>query len=489
MYKISLFLLGLFISIQALAQIDSNILHDSLAQKLPFNISEEKRLPAEDLENKKEGFFVTGLPQFEYDPIRGIGVGGTMFLLQNGTKEDPFFEYTPYRYRISTEFKVFQNGRASGAVNLDVPYLFNTRWRLRLDAKYWEDPNAQYFGIGSHTLRPLRFRDNITGLDRTFSNMNNYLDNLALAREQDGNFITDFHYNQFFQREQLYNFLFERVFYEGKLRLMFGYEMLFTKISDYTGMEAEDAFLPDGTRVKAINDTTLIFKESTRPGGSWDRFNLSGLSNDDWAFTSMLAFALIYDTRDLEPDPSKGVFLQYSHEYSAPFLGSHFDFNKFMVQGQYFNTFARWRNNKSRLTLAAMGSIGYVWGRNVNFLEMFDLSSQAEAGGILVLGGPRSLRGYREVRFLAPVVGLVNLELRSRLYDFNLAKQHFGIGLTPFLDMGSVWDTFGEMDLKNIRATPGIGGRLAWNQSTILRLDFASSSEGNQFFLGFGHIF
>jgi hemolysin activation/secretion protein len=99
------------------------------------------------------------------------------------------------------------------------------------------------------------------------------------------------------------------------------------------------------------------------------------------------------------------------------------------------------------------------------------------------------LRGYREVRFLAPVVGLVNLELRSRLYDFKFAKQHIGLGLTPFLDMGSVWDTFGEMDLKNIRATPGIGGRIAWNQSTILRLDFARSPEGSQFFFGFGHIF
>jgi outer membrane protein assembly factor BamA len=203
----------------------------------------------------------------------------------------------------------------------------------------------------------------------------------------------------------------------------------------------------------------------------------------------MLAAALIYDTRDYEPDPSKGVFLEYSHEYTASWLGSSFNFNKLMVQGQYIYTPFRWRGDKSRLTLAGLGAFGYIFGPRINFIEMWDLSSQAEAGGILVLGGGRSLRGYREARFLAPTVVLFNLEARLRLYDFRFLKQHIALGVTPFYDFGSVWDRPSDLNFRQWKGAPGIGGRIAWNQSTILRLDYARSREGGQFFFGFGHIF
>jgi len=107
-----------------------------------------------------------------------------------------------------------------------------------------------------------------------------------------------------------------------------------------------------------------------------------------------------------------------------------------MVQGQFIHTFHRWKNDRNRLTFAGLAAFGHIWGPNINFIEMWDPSSQAEAGGILVPG-----EGLRDVQ------------------------------------------------LNNFRGAPGIGGRIAWNQSTILRLDYAQSREGGQFFFGFGHIF
>lgn len=465
---------------------------------LPFDLDPRKRLKDDDIINKKEGFFVTGFPDIEIDPIRGLGIGGTAFFYQNRDTQDPFFYYTPYRYRLTTDFKYFTNGRFQGGLNLDVPYVFNSRWRLRIDALYEFDPNFQYFGIGTQSQRSLGEIDQArTGAAVTpdFSSMDDYLDNLATAQTRNGGFVTNTHYNEIEIEEQLYNFLGERVWYGGRLRFMFGYEALFTRVNDWSGRIAEEAFLPDGTEVEAVNEQTLFNKDAiartgdgSTDGSPWDRFNISG-SSSDWQFTSMLAAALIWDTRDLEPDPSEGVFLEYSHEYSAPWLGSQFNFNKFMVQGQYFNTIARWRGGKSRLTLAAMGSFGYVWGSNINWLEMFDLSSQAEAGGINVLGGDRSLRAFRESRFVAPAIGLINLEARLRLYDFNLWNQHFALGLSPFYDMGRGWDEITDVGFSGWRGAPGVGGRIAWNQSTIIRLDFASGAEGSQFFFGFGHIF
>ncbi|WMJ73985.1 DUF5982 domain-containing protein [Cytophagaceae bacterium ABcell3] len=458
---------------------------------LPFDIAEEKRLSPQDIEDKKEGIFFTGLPRVEFDPIRGFGAGGNLFMYQNRTREDPFFYYTPYRYRVSTEFFIFQNGRVRYELNLDAPYIFNTKWRLRADAVLWEDPHAQYWGIGRETLQPLTFADKSEGrigAQRRFNRVNNYEDNLATAVPLNGNgqYVTDFHYNHFIQREMLYNLLFERTAMDGRLRFMFGYEALFTQFEDYTGRVAEEAYTAAGEEVEAINRETLFHQQMN--DGTWDRFNLSGFS-DRFQFTSMLAGALIYDTRDFEPDPSKGIFLEYSHEFSNPVIGSQFNFNKFMLQGQFIHTLKRWRNGKSRITFAGMGALGHIFGSNINFIEMWDLSSQAEAGGILVLGGERSLRGFREARFLAPTVGLINLEMRTRLYDFRLLNQHFVLGLTPFYDMGSVWDNLTDINLRQWRGAPGIGGRVAWNQSTVLRLDYAQSREGGQFFLGFGHIF
>jgi hypothetical protein len=486
MKKITLIISIALISTCAFGQ---NIDSVTSKKELPFFIHESKRIPEFELEDKKEGTFVTGLPRFEFDPIRGFGVGGNVNLFMNKTKDDPFFEYTAYRHRINAEFFIFENGRIRYALNYDAPYIFNSKWRLRADAVYWEDPNAQYWGIGRSSLNPLRFRDKRTGITRTFKKVADYEENLALAElGSDGNYYTDFHFNHIQQREQLYNLLGERVMMGGKLRLMFGYEALFTSFTSYNGLKAEKAYTLDGNEVEAINNPTLV--DLQKADGTWNRFNLSGFTNgNNYMFTSMLAGALIYDTRDFEPDPSKGIFLEYSHEYSAPWLGSQFDFNKLMVQGQFIHTLKRWNNNKGRLTFAGLAAMGHIFGSKINFIEMWDLSSQAEAGGILVLGGGRSIRGFREARFLAPTVALVNLEMRARLYDFRLLKQHFALGITPFYDFGSVWDRPGDMNFKQWRGAPGVGGRIAWNQSTLLRLDYAQSREGGQFFFGFGHIF
>ncbi len=461
--------------------------HDTSAVKsvLPFSIHDSKRIPDFELEDKKEGTFLTGLPRFEFDPIRGVGFGGNINLFINKSAEDPFFSYTAYRHRFNAEFFIFQNGRIGYSISYDAPYIFNSKWRLRIDALHWEDPHAQYWGIGRASLGGLHFRDKKTGMERSFNRMDDYDENLALAEiGSDGRYYSDFHYNHMHQREQFYNVLGERVLMDGKLRVVFGYEALLTSFSSYNGQFAEEAYKLDGEGVEAINNPTLV--DLQQADGTWDRFNLSGF-NERSMFTSMLAGALIFDTRDFEPDPSQGMLFQYSHEYSAPWLGSQFNFNKVMVQGQFIHTLKRWRGNKSRLTLAGSAAVRHISGSKINFIEMWDLPS--EGGGVMVLGGARSVRGYREARFVAPTVALVNLELRTKFYDFSFLQQHFALGITPFYDLGSVWDQLADINFQKWIGAPGLGGRINWNQSTVIRLDYAQSMEGGQFFFGFGHVF
>lgn len=461
----------------------------TVKKALPFKIDESKKMPDFELEDKKTGTFVTGVPRFEFDPIRGFGVGGNVNLFINKTEEDPFYEYTPYRHRVNAEFFIYENGRMKYAFNYDAPYIFDSKWRLRADFVVWQDPEAQYWGMGSSTLNALKFNDKRTGQQRTFNKLKAYEDNLNLATlGADGKYYADTFYNNMEQDEILANALLEKTMLDGRLRLMFGYEALFTKFRFMSNQKIEDAVTLDGQKVEAISNTTKV--EEDIANGVFERFNLAGFNNDNnYQFTSMLAGAIMYDTRDFEPDPSQGIYLEYSHEYSAPWLASDFNFHKFMFQTKYYHTLLRWRNNKSRLTFAGSGAFGHIFGPRINFIEMWDLSSQSEAGGIMVMGGERSLRGYREARFMAPTTGLVNLELRSRFYDFKMFKQHFILGANIFYDMGTVWDSPSKMTLTNWRGAPGIGARINWNQSTVIRFDYAQSREGSQMFFGFGQTF
>ncbi|MGY6560880.1 MAG: Omp85 family outer membrane protein [Luteibaculaceae bacterium] len=454
---------------------------------LPFDLDPRKKMPEEEIEAKREGTFVTGLPRFEFDPIRGFGVGGNAFFYFNKDKSDPFYAYTPYRHRVNAEFFIFENGRVRYALQYDAPYIFNSKWRLRADAIFWEDPEAQYWGIGRRSLNSLQFVDKRRGGLRSWNSVNDYEENLALLDE---NGRTDANFNSFIQREHLYNALLERTFWGGKGRIMFGYELLLTGFESWAGRTVDNAIDPaTGREVEAVHNATLIDLEIAE--GRWDEFNLTGFSTPSTGYnvTNMLAFAFIYDTRDFEPDPSEGIFLEYSHEYAPGWMNPKFDFNKMMIQGQYIKTLHRWNGNKNRITFAALGALGHIWGPAKNFIEMWDLSSQAEAGGILVLGGERSVRGFREARFVAPTVALMNFELRSRFVNFRALKQDFTFGVTAFYDTGSVWDDITDINFSRWVGAPGLGGRLAWNQSTVLRLDYAQSREGGQFFFGFGQIF
>jgi len=146
----SLLFASIFLHFSILAQ-DST----KLRNELPFHIDDSKRMPEFELSEKKEGTFVTGIPRFQFDPIRGFGIGGNAFLFINKTKDDPFFDYTAYRHRVSAEFFIFQNGRVRYSVNYDAPYIFDSKWRLRADVVLGEDPESQYWGIGRNSLNPL----------------------------------------------------------------------------------------------------------------------------------------------------------------------------------------------------------------------------------------------------------------------------------------------------------------------------------------------
>lgn len=458
---------------------------------LPFEVHSSKHLSERSINEKKEGFFMTGYPRFEYDPIRGVSAGGRLNFIQNKTKEDPFFYYTAYRYFLAVGGYVFQNSRSGFYLNFDAPYIFDTKWRLRVNSFYRNNPDEKYFGIGRETLNDLEFSDKSNGNygpAKTYQKLDRYQENLKRAVwDSDRNtFVTDAFYNSFQHTEIFFDFLLERTFYEGRLRVIGGYEALFTSFRDYTGKEVT-AFLQDGTKVDAIHRQTLINKE--RKGEYWKANNLTGF-DESFNFSGVFAAAIVWDTRDFEADPSKGALLELSNEFSPSFLGSDFQFNKASVHAHWYQTIWNQEDSYRRLVFAGNFSGSFISGSKINFIELFDIARQTKRNDILkALGGAYSMRGYRESRFTAPTLLFFNLELRSHLFDFVLFNQDIGVGLTPFYDVGGVWDSPEKVNFKKWRGAPGLGARFSWNQSTILRVDYARSRESSQFFVGADYLF
>ncbi|MBS1652065.1 MAG: BamA/TamA family outer membrane protein [Bacteroidetes bacterium] len=436
------FLTGTFFS--------QNTLPDSL-KKLPFAIAKEKKLPEDELADKKEGVYVTGVPDISSDPINGFGYGGEGALFFNGKRSDPFFEYTPYRAELSLALFNTTNNQREAKLGLDVPYIFNTKWRLRAVAAYETNPNYLYFGITEESLKPLSYYPNNDTLKPLVQNssFSNYDNNLV------GNKLF---YNTYTKTEAVLNASLERSFLEGKLRTLVGFEYAHIAIS--TPLNPNNSLVRNDSYSKKIIGI-----------GSY------GLT--------LLQLGIIYDTRDLETDPTKGVFAEITHEQSLVALGSTYNFNKTFLHASVFQPFLP--GTFKRMILCGSFGLSSTDG-NAPFLEYSD--GWGSEGDIDCVGGGRTLRGYKMYRFVAPVIQYADFEIRYRFAQLNLLKQHLAFSAVPFFDEGGVWNNFSRIvHTENIRYSEGLGLRIAWNVNTILRFDYAVSKEDHQFFFQFGHTF
>ena len=73
-------------------------------------------------------------------------------------------------------------------------------------------------------------------------------------------------------------------------------------------------------------------------------------------------------------------------------------------------------------------------------------------------------------------MALANAELRWTFWRFQLWDQRFALTLAPLVDVGRVFDRT-RLSLSGWRTDYGGGLRVAWNRSTIIRLDVAVSRE------------
>jgi outer membrane protein assembly factor BamA len=251
-----------------------------------------------------------------------------------------------------------------------------------------------------------------------------------------------------------------------------GLGFTYHRIRDYTG-RLVPALAPDGQSVDAPLAPTRLYEDCAAArivgcNGGWDNF---------------LRFGLSFDTRDFEPDPNHGVFIDAALDLGTSVLGSRYGWTRFLISPRaYLSPIPRLAD----LVIAARGTL-QVQSRDTPFFEMKLIPwTEDPRNG---LGGLRTLRGYKQDRFVGPVMTLLNVELRWTFVRFQVARQKIALIAVPFVDVGAVFDRFSDLQLGGWRRGQGGALRISWNLATIVTIDYGRSSEDSGLYINFNHQF
>ncbi|MBV6494653.1 MAG: hypothetical protein LDLANPLL_02687 [Turneriella sp.] len=423
---------------------------------------QRKPEPSEaNLAKKKAGGYVTGLPLVNFDPNTGIGYGVRLFYFYNGEKDNPLFRRTPYRTQVYAQFFQTTLGYQYHELNWDAPYLLNSLFRLRTNFVFEKNTWANFFGNGSRSMNAL------TGPSGTqYSKYSDFNDELRKIDSSTNK--TNAAYNHYSYEKPTFNVMLERDLFGGIVRPQIGMQISRYSIWDLAGTKVK----ADGG--DAINNATLL-----------TQYQNAGLlvgRNGGWYNTARAGVAI--DTRDYEPDPNNGQLFEAIAEVSNQALGAATNFARYTLSERvFYSPFPKLVD----LVIAGRGVYAQSVG-DVPFYAMNQYSS-TERGYLGALGGLRSLRGYKDNRFVANNIAIANLELRWTTFDFTVFGQNFAPILVPFFDIGSVFDQPKDISKSQWRYAYGMGLRIAWNQATIIMVDYAMSKEDSNLFINFNHIF
>ena len=186
-----------------------------------------------------------------------------------------------------------------------------------------------------------------------------------------------------------------------------------------------------------------------------------------------LGGGLVYDTRDNEFFPHRGSYWQIGLRYAqgAPFESQ-------VRYGAFGAMIAQYIPIGGPFVIAVRGVVDAEAG-NVPF---FDLYTGGPFGTTEMIGGPQSVRGVPDGRYLGPLKMYGNLELRAMLVDFKLLKQSFHLGGDLLADTGRLWSDYSfsnksDSDGIGLKWGAGLGGYLIWGQAAVFRAEVAYSPD------------
>jgi len=180
-----------------------------------------------------------------------------------------------------------------------------------------------------------------------------------------------------------------------------------------------------------------------------------------------------YDTRDNLISPTVGTQITAYYELNQNFRNG----NNPLYTRSEVEIKKLFPSESKRMVLVVRGDLQITNGFSVPFYEKSSL------------GGQYNLRGYGVDRFIDDHLIVFNFEQRIHVTRMRVANVMAEFEFAPFVDMGKVFNTFQNKQLKNYEVTPGIGFRGIIRPGTVGRVDYGFSKEGGAVFAGLDYPF
>lgn len=370
---------------------------------------------------RSAGFEVGGVPALSFDSDEGFGYGAILELYDYGAGS-----VSPYEWTLQPTVVLSTRGRRDFTVFFDAPGLLPAGWRFDAFAGLERQIASPYYGIG-----------NTTPHDETVA-------------ASDG---PDPFYYRFGRKRSSLTFNVQRELVGPRLRALVGGGLVHTSV---------DPFPEDD-------------------GGTLFATELGAVSVGEWS--NYVRAGLIWDTRDRESAPNRGVWTEALVQQVASALGADAKYTRWTVTDRRYYSLAPGLVLANRWLLQGTGSDAFVPD-----LFRVQTSFKQQEG----LGGSKTVRGVLKNRFVGRGLFVWNAELRWRAIDFTLARRNFHVVLSGFLDHGRVWAGGPQLDemLSDLHRGYGGGLRLGMGENFVIALDVGTSSEGGMpIYTGMGYLF
>lgn len=262
-----------------------------------------------------------------------------------------------------------------------------------------------------------------------------------------------------------------------------------------------DAFVPSDYTVGYLNDGSVTGTSLYSLYRDW------GIISEDQAyggFTSSVRLGLMYDSRNIENNPTKGIWAEAHISASPKWLGTtHENYKISATMRQYIPLV------QDKLTLAyRLAYEGFLGNAPWYSLPLYDsMDTKADYDGF---GGYRTVRGLMLNRVQGLQTGFYNLELRWKFVDFKLWNQNIAFALSAFNDgvhvfkgydmtnktgvKQDLYKTFVDINRKDgYHGSAGAGLRFIMNQNFIVAFEgaqcFNKQDGGFAFYLNTGFLF
>jgi outer membrane protein assembly factor BamA len=248
-----------------------------------------------------------------------------------------------------------------------------------------------------------------------------------------------------------------------------------------------------------LPDTTLLFNE-------YINWGIIGENEKNGGNVPSLKFGFIYDTRDHEANPMKGIWTEALLFYSPPILGNtDYAYLKFAVTHRQYFTLIR----DDLSFVYRLGYQGTLAGKVPFYMEPYMITSFAMVTTTDGLGGAKTLRGILRNRVVGDGIGYGNFEFRWKFYRTVLWKQNIYLAFNVFGDAGRVLvkkeietpllkppevpGNYFSPDSESWHLSGGAGFRIVLNKNFVVAFDYGKAFDNRDgkdgFYVGIGYLF